>query len=157
MESLRESHATYSGFHGYAEPWIEKNRAMTEYLANRLGYWYFITAVEFMKAKTGVKSVLRLHIANKGYSCAYHKYDLKIMARSGSKTYLLNTESPDNRKWDGGEEYVENIILDFAAVPSGKYELSIGMYENDTPIKLALQQRLMNDDGSYTIDELEVE
>ena len=79
------------------------------------------------------------------------------MARSGSKTYLLNTESPDNRKWDGGEEYVENIILDFAAVPSGKYELSIGMYENDTHIKLALQQRLMNDDGSYTIDELEVE
>lgn len=157
MESLRESHATYSGFHGYVKPWIEKNRAMTEYLANRLGYWYFITAAEFMKAKTGVKSVLRLHIANKGYSCAYHKYDLKIMARSGSKTYLLNTESPDNRKWDGGEEYVENIILDFAAVPSGKYELSIGMYENDTHIKLALQQRLMNDDGSYTIDELEVE
>lgn len=36
MESLRESHATYSGFHGYAKPWIEKNRAMTEYLANRL-------------------------------------------------------------------------------------------------------------------------
>lgn len=157
MESLRESHATYSGFHGYVKPWIEKNRAMTEYLANRLGYWYLINGAEFMDAQSGSKSLFRLYVENKGFARAYYKYSLKVMVRSDTNVYVLNDESPDNRKWDGGCSYIENIVLDFDGIPAGEYKLTIGMYENVHPIKLALQQHLMNSDGSYTIDNIKVE
>lgn len=34
--------ATYAGFHGFVTKWIAEQRPLHEYLANRLGYWYFI-------------------------------------------------------------------------------------------------------------------
>lgn len=157
MESLKESHATYSGFHGYAASWLKEYKPMTEYLANRLGYWYFVNGAEFMDAQCGSKSLFRLYVENKGFARAYHKYSLKVMARSDTNVYVLNDESPDNRKWDGGCSYIENIVLDFDGIPAGEYKLTIGMYENVHPIKLALQQHLMNSDGSYTIDNIKVE
>lgn len=156
MESLKESHATYSGFHGFVRPWLEKYRPMTEYLANRLGYWYFINGAEFMDAQSGSKSLFRLHVENKGFARAYHKYSLKITARSDADVYVLNAESPDNRKWDGGCSYIENIVLDFNGVPAGEYKLAIGMYDGDTPVKLAISRDLINDDGSYSIDNINV-
>ena len=156
MESLKESHATYSGFHGFVRPWLEKYRPMTEYLANRLGYWYFINGAEFMTAQSGSKSLLRLYVENKGFSRAYHKYHLKVTARGKNRIYVLNAESPDNRMWYGGCAYIENIVLDFADIPVGKYELAIGMYDGDIPVKLAISQDLINDDGSYNIDNIDV-
>lgn len=156
MESLRESHATYSGFHGFTGIWLKKFKPMTDYLANRLGYWYFINGAEFMNAQSGARSILRLYVENKGFARAYNRYNLKVFARSDEKTYILNAESPDNRRWDGGCSYVENIVLDFADVPAGEYKLAIGMYEGDTPVKLAISQDLINDDGSYSVDNIDV-
>lgn len=107
-----------------------------------------------MDAMTGVKSLLKLHISNKGFARAYYRYDLKIIARNGKDVYVLNTESPDNRRWLAGQSTVESIALDFANVPPGEYNLTVGMYEDDKPIKLALLQNLLNGDGSYTIDKI---
>lgn len=157
LQSLIDTHATFTGFHGFVNKWLEDNRPLTDYIANRLGYWYFIDGAEFMDALEDAKSLLKLHITNKGFSKAYNRYDMKIFAVKGDKKYLLNRESPDNRKWLSGQRYVEEITLDFNNVPKGEYQLAIGLYEKDTPIQLGITRECLNADGSYTLDTINVQ
>ncbi len=152
LESLRDSGATYTGFHGFPGPWLEKYSAMTEYMANRLGYWYFVNGARFMDANSGQKSLLELNIVNKGFARAYHRYDLRITARAGDQVYLLNQESPDNRRWRSGESCWETVALDFSGVPAGRYQLCVGMYHAEEPVKLAILPDRMTEDGAYALD-----
>lgn len=154
LESLRESAATYTGFHGSASLWMEKNKYLSEYIANRIGYWYFVDGIELLEPVSGFKSTALLHVSNRGFAPAYNRYELKISAVGESGTYLLNSESPDNRNWQSGQPAAEKIILDFTYVPAGEYKLRVGMYEGNTPVKLAIKREFLQPDGSYEIDKI---
>lgn len=154
LEALKFTKATYSGFHGYPEPWMTKHRYFTEYCANRLGYWYFIDGMEFAAPVSGTKMPCVLHLSNRGFSKAYHSYLMRITAQNEKKCYLLNTHSPDNRSWEGNE--TEPLTLDFSKVPPGDYRLCIGLYEGNRPIQLAMRQDLLQPDGSYQLESISV-
>ncbi len=155
LEALKTARATFSGFHGYVSPWIQQNRYFTEYCANRLGYWYFINGLTLAHPVSGLKSEATLHIENKGFAAAYHRYALRISARNEmGESFVLNRESPDNRTWLGRTE--ERLTLDFAKVPPGSYALCIGLYEGRLPVRLALRDNLILEDGSYELDRITV-
>lgn len=157
LEALKNTKATYSGFHGYTEPWLTDNRSFTEYASNRLGYWYFIDGIELPVCVSGMKSIAAVYISNRGFSKAYHRYFLKLYAVSENGTeYELNSESPDNTVWKGGSEYREHIIMDFRNIPEGKYSLAVSMNYGGRKIKLGIKQEYMTDDGKYILCEFEV-
>lgn len=106
VEAARTAHATYAGFHGYISEWWPKYRYIHEYLANRLGYWYFLPGAELEKtarAADGIRCVL--HIENKGFARAYHRFDpvCMLIDRDGNR-YFLPCEAEDNRLWEPGEK-----------------------------------------------------
>jgi hypothetical protein len=39
-------HATYIGFHGYADVWLAENPKFTVELLNKCGYWFFLHTVD---------------------------------------------------------------------------------------------------------------
>ncbi len=151
LEALKRAKATYSGFHGDAYEWYRRYPWFTEYCANRLGYWYFIDGIELPECYSGAYTIATIFGHNGGFSKAYYKYDMKIIADNGENTYILNHECPDNRNWNGGEAFTEVIRLDFTSVPEGEYEIKLGLFENDVPIKLALKGDLLDENGYYRI------
>lgn len=157
LEALKRSHATYSGFHSDPYIWYENFRWFSEYVANRLGYWYFIDAIDLPQSYSGTYTIMELYVKNEGFAKAYHKYDLKVIAQNGDEVYCLNAEGPDNRNWEsGGNIYKEKIRLDFTKVPVGKYDIKIGLFENDKPIQLALKSDIKDKNGFYKLAETEV-
>ncbi|RPH99542.1 MAG: hypothetical protein EHM72_10960, partial [Calditrichaeota bacterium] len=48
--NIRTLHATYIGFHGYADLWLKENPDLAVELTNLCGYWYFIKSCDFPTA-----------------------------------------------------------------------------------------------------------
>lgn len=154
MEALKRAHATYAGFHGNPRYWLSQRRYFTEYIANRLGYWYFIDSVELPECVSGYSSVAKLKIRNCGYAPAYYRYSLKLKAvpTDGAGDYLL-FEGGNNLLWK--DEFTETVKLSFKCVPAGRYMLKLGLFEGKTPIKFAIKDKYYNN-GWYDITAFEV-
>lgn len=158
IEALKTSHATFAGFHGYPREFLEKYAYVADYCANRLGYWYFIEGIKLPECVAEYPTEAVIYMENRGWSAAYHKYTIKVAAVSSDGTkYILNNESPDNRRWKPGEITSERIRLDFRGVPAGKYSLEIGLFDGERPVKLALKDECGRDGGMYDLDEFTVE
>jgi len=156
LEAIRQTKTTYSGFQADPYLWYENYKHFSEYAANRLGYWYFIDGIDLPQSYSGAYTMMKLYLRNEGVSKAYHKYDLKIIAENESGTYILNEESPDNRRWDGESSYTETLKLNFRKVPAGKYAFKIGLFEKDVPIQLAFKKDILDGAGYYKLCEIEV-
>ena len=157
LDAIKRAHATYAGFHGYEAEWLAKAEYLTEYLANRLGYWFFIDGVDMGYPTSGTYEIAKILISNKGYSKCYHQYDLKLRARSrDGSLYSLNSDYPDSTRWESDTVSEEAVKLDFTGVPAGKYTLDVGLFLGETPIKLGINASLKTDDGFYGLFEFTV-
>ncbi len=132
LDALRAAHATFAGFHGYPRPWLEREPYLTEYCANRLGYWYFINGAE----KDG--ETVKIYLENRGFGKSYHQFDL--IARLSGDGVQKDVKIPaDNRDWLPGEEICAEFTL-----PTDLKEnltLSLGLFENNRPIEFAFDQK----------------
>lgn len=153
IEALKTTHATYAGFHGYADAWLGEQRYLCEYLANRLGYWYFITGIELPECVSGFPTLMKLNLENRGYARAYYPYTLKVYAVRGNERYRLYESCGNNLRW--ADRVTETLRLDFRGVPSGEYELVLGLFENDRAIKFALKEECLRGD-MYALTEFTV-
>ena len=152
IEALHTAHATYAGFHGYEDKWLERAEYLNDYLANRLGYWFFIDGVDIGYPTSGTAETAKVRISNRGYAKCYNQYDLKLRARSSDgKLYPLNCKYPDSTRWERECVSVECIKLDFFGVPAGEYTLDIGLFFGETPIKLGIKENLKTEDGYYGV------
>lgn len=152
-EALRRSHATYCGFHGYPRPWLEKNRYLTERLANKLGYWYFVDGAEIPECVSGFPSVVKLYIQNKGFCHAYRPFELKIkLVGSDGSEYIVFNRSGMNLEWRAESLVCETVRLELTAVPAGEYLFCIGIFEGETPIQLGFKEDCVTADGFYALD-----
>ena len=152
IEAVRNAHATYAGFHGYENEWLERNPYLSDYIANRLGYWFFIDGIDLGTPSSGAFEIARVFVRNRGYSKCYHQYDLKLRAVSDDGSlYCLNDRYPDSTKWDAESLNEEAMKLDFRAVPPGEYHLEVGMFEGDKPIKLGFSESCIGEEGYYRV------
>ena len=147
IEAFKRTHATFAGFHGYPRDWLKNEYYLTEYCANRLGYWYFVTGAAIPALTATAYNIVELDVENRGWARAYRKYDLKIRLRGADgDEYVLDTDT-DNRTWLSGQKQTLALRLDLRGVPSGSYELAIGMFEDEKTVKLALKAEIF--DGKY--------
>lgn len=152
-DALRRTHATYCGFHGYPRPWLEMHPYLTERIANKLGYWYFINGAEIPECVSGYPSVVKLYIENKGFCHAYHSYVLKIkLLGQNGEEYTVFEKDGLNTAWKAESLSAETVKLDLKDVPAGDYTLCVGLFECETPIKLGFKKECIMENGFYGFD-----
>ena len=158
IEAARRAHATYMGFHTYPEDWLKDNYYVTEYLANRLGYWYTINSVKANDTSNpGVKYTIDLEFENMGFAKCYHRYSLvyKLTNEASEKEYFFKETDFDNRLILSNEKLSFRSTLCLPdEMEKGRYIISAGLFENETPINLAIKSELKEKDGYYRISEL---
>ena len=66
-----------------------------------------------------------------------------------------NNSCADNRKWMPGVKQSVSLRLDCRHIPAGDYELAMGMFEENTPIKWALKDTAF-DGAFYTLGGVKV-
>jgi len=149
-------HATYIGFHGYADVWLAENPEFTVDLLNRCGYWFFLHTVEIPdKMRPGESYEMKLTWENKGVAPAYHPYILKAQL-TGRQTAEFEFES-GNQRWvpdARGKRYNTRYRLDIPPdLAAGTYVLKIKLYsaEEDRDVFLALDPKLLDERNFYKI------
>jgi hypothetical protein len=158
IEALRRTHATYAGYHGYEDDWYAKTEYLTDYCANRLGYWFFIEGIDMGTPSSGCTEIGKVCIRNNGFSKCYHQYDLKLrLSDDSGNIYALNNYYPDSTRWEREETTEEVFRLNYKNVPAGKYHVEIGLFEGDRPIKLAIKQEHLRPDGYYRLSDITVD
>ena len=150
IEAFKRCHATFAGFHGYPRDWLKNEYYLTEYCANRLGYWYFLTGATIPTLTPTAHNVVTLDVENRGWAKAYRRYDLVFRLRgTAGKDYVIPVEC-DNRGWMPGIKQTVKLRLDCRHIPAGDYEVAVGMFEGNTPIKFALKDTVF-DGAFYTL------
>ncbi len=153
-DAMQRTHATFAGFHGYPRPWLKREPWLTEYAANRLGYWFFLDGAEIPPLMSGVRNRVKLYFANRGFAASYRKYDLKLRLAGEGGVYT-ETLDADCRRWKPGEMTEETAFVR-PDLPAGTYGVEIGLAEGDRPIELAMKQSAKTEDGFYRIGKTEV-
>lgn len=157
IEALKTAHATYAGFHGYEEDWYEKTEYLTDYLTNRLGYWFFVDGVDAFTPTEGSVEMCKLIFANRGFAKCYNKYRLELRLRDkDGRLFDLNCEPIDTTLWESGSVNEVTVRLDYRAVPHGEYSFELGLFSDERPIKLALKEELLLSDGYYKLTDVKV-
>ena len=157
IEALRTAHATYAGFHGYEDEWHRKNPYIGDYLANRLGYWFFIEGIDVGTPSSGAREIARVYIRNKGFSRCYHQYDLRLRLSDGKgNLYPLNSLFPDSQRWEAESLSSETLSLDYRNVPAGEYTLELGLFEGKRAVKLGIEAQRLAADGYYRLFSIKI-
>ena len=149
MQSFKNSRATFAGFHGYPRKWLKNEYYLTEYCANRLGYWYFIPGAVIPELTNTAYNRIELDVQNRGWARAYFKYDLRLCLRGENGTFVIPLDA-DNRTWQPDSPITLSLRVDARGVPEGDYDVCVGLFEKDTPILLGIKQDYLKD-GYYTI------
>lgn len=149
-------HATYIGFHGYADVWLAENPELTVELLNRCGYWLFLHSVAIPDTvQPGESCKMKLTWENRGVAPVYHPYILKVRL-AGPKNADFELEA-GSQKWvpdPPGTVYPESYELDMPPdLPLGTYALKIKLYstEEDRDVFLALDSELLDTESFYTV------
>ena len=167
LEAVRRAHATYAGFHGYPREWLARERYLTEYLANRLGYWFFLTGADVPPMPAGAVSLIRLHIDNRGYAPAYHRYQLRLRLVGAEGVAYEQALDADPRLWQPGQTSVVTAGVRPRGVKPGRYEVQVGLFEGGCgeahggncgagrPVRFAMREEFV-EDGYCKVCETEV-
>ena len=76
------------------------------------------------------------------------------LGASGGKDYVVPVEC-DNRKWMPGVKQSVSLQPDCRHIPAGDYEIAMGMFEENTPVKWALKDTAF-DGAFYTLGGVKV-
>ena len=149
MESLKNTKATYAGFHDYPGRFLEKNRYFAEYCANRLGYWFRPDFLE-LSASGG-----RISITNLGWAPSYRDYELTLLLTDCGGRSLSPIKIGGSSAWKEQSTTVSEFAFE-KAIPAGLYSVAIALHDADgTPILMALDGKYY-ENGKYNIGIIEI-
>lgn len=154
VEALKNSHATFAGFHGYPRLWLENEGYLTEYCANRLGYWFFLPKVYLPPMQNTAHNAMRVTVENRGWGKAYHPYRLRVRFAGTGGAKVVETAA-DVRTLTAGDGKTFILPLDLRGLPAGTYTVSVGLFEGEKPVRLALAEDLY-DHGFYRVGQTTV-
>jgi hypothetical protein len=155
-EALCRLHASYIGYHGYADVWLRENPDLTRELLNRCGYWYFLHQVGLPDRLTaGQPCNLQLVWENRGVAPAYHAYQLKVrLVGPDVRDFTLPA---GNQGWlpsDGKHTFAEIYRLQIPpSTTPGTYTVGLKLHcpEEDRDVRFALSPELLDEDGYYRV------
>jgi hypothetical protein len=115
--AIKTMHATYIGYHGYAEEWLADNPDLTNELANLCGYWYFPVEASFPSVLKKGTNQISITWINKGVAPAYHSFDLILRLESLNNNKLIDLEpiESNNQEWLPEKTKSENYIFELPA------------------------------------------
>ena len=159
-DNIKTMHATYVGYHGYADEWFRENPDLARELTNLAGYWYTINQASFpAEATAGASLSLGLEWENKGVAPAYHPYALEVKL-AGASTETITLNESHNLRWKEGEVRTETYTLTLPSdVAPGRYALRVKLKDRqDTgrDIDLALSESIKDEEGYFSIGEITV-
>lgn len=149
VECLKNSHATFAGFHGYPELFLESDKYLAEYCANRLGYWYFVPSAVVPELTASAHNIVSVTFENRGWAKAYHPHRLQFKVLCEGYEKIIETDKYIDHI-DSNETETVSVNLDLRDVPAGEYDISLAVFCGDTPVKLALKEDIKHGDF-YTI------
>ncbi|WP_346319213.1 DUF4832 domain-containing protein [Chitinophaga sp. YIM B06452] len=164
-KAIRETHATFIGFHHYPREWLSENTILAGKLANLSGYWYFpkfAMMPDTFRINSG-RNYLRMTWENHGVAPAYHRYKLSIQLvnkKTGS-TSIRELPESDNRTWLPGEIVAEQYKIGIDKnLDTGRYDLLINMRDScgfhNRNIQLPIKKEREILPGWYKIGEVMV-
>lgn len=154
VDAMQRTHCTFAGFHGYPVPWLEREPYLTEYAANRLGYWYFLDGAELTGTMLAEKeNEFSLYVENRGFAKAYYKYDLKLKIENDRGEFVTTLDC-DNRNWSSGAITKETFKVTPCANLRGDCKVSVGLFEGERAIELGMRNC---EKGYYAIGNIVVE
>lgn len=167
--AIKLSQATWIGYHGYANEWLQDNPNLTNRLANLCGYWFFPNQIKLAQSvRRGTKSALQIEWFNRGVAPAYHRYNLKMRLRAAQNRVVFeqNLSEADPRNWKPQTPVSESYAFTLPkALAPGEYALEIGLFSPSQfpqrdpaprPVWLGLRENCKSADGFYHFSKLKV-
>lgn len=156
--AIETMHATYIGFHGYAEEWLAENPDLTIELGNLCGYWYFPVKAEFSPRLSKEKNSVTIAWLNKGVAPAYRNYSIvfRFAALNKEQYFDIFIADAGNISWLPGiiseSEYSFKLPEN---MPKGSYQMKFKLIETNAepyvPVNLALQKEIFDEDQFVNI------
>ena len=153
-------HATYIGYHGWAEEWYRDNPELHRRLANRCGYWYFPLEAEHA-ALASVSNTLTVAWLNKGVAPAYVDYALALrLTDSTGRHYTVPLIPAQNRAWMPGKMWKGTYRWSWPKdAPVGAYAVSFKLVESSAnglrTIALGVKKTVEDADGYLALGRIE--
>ena len=153
-KAIEAMHATYIGYHGFAEDWLAENPDLTNELANRCGYWYFPLRASHHSIMKSGKNEITIEWINKGIAPAYNTFDLvfRLESENPKNSFEILPVNSQNRNWMPGIHSKENYQFEIPSkVKKGTYQLKFQLVEktelNIRPIQIGLTETLIDPNG----------
>ena len=162
-KAIESMHATYIGYHGYAEEWLADNPDLTNELANRCGYWYFPLSATYRSIlKTG-RNEISINWLNKGIAPAYNKFGLLFRFESKDQSNSFDAKPLDsgNKNWLPGISKTENYQIDIpATTKKGEYVLKFKLVDQSEAskqqIQIGLKESLTDQNGYVELGQITI-
>lgn len=145
IECLKNSHATFAGFHGYPDIFLKSDKYLAEYCANRLGYWYFVPSAVVPELTATAHNIVSVTFENRGWAKAYHPHRLVFKVSGNGIEKTIETDKYINGLDSNGTVKV-NVNLDLRDLPDGEYDVSVAVFCENKPVKLALKDEIKSGD-----------
>ena len=162
-KAIETMHATYIGYHGYAEEWLADNPDLTNELANRCGYWYFPVSASFPSIIKQSENEIAIELINKGVAPAYSEYGLVIRFESenSQNSFNLLPVNSRNKEWLPGVSKIENYKFGIPdKVQKGSYRLKFKLIEQSesdtTLIQTGIKTSLVDPDGFVELGTIQI-
>ena len=150
--ALATTHATWMGYHGYADEWLADNPQLAAELANRVGYWLFVD--DARASVDGRTFEVAIDWRNAGYAPVYHDYDAQLrligpVSRSMAlgSAGLLGIDAEQTRRVRLTRQLPTDIV-------SGDYEaklLLIDTHDTGRQVEVALGSQYVDADGFWSV------
>lgn len=160
-KAIETMHATYIGFHGYAEDWLADNPDLTKELANLCGYWYFPIEATFpAKLKKG-ENTISISWLNKGVAPAYKDFGIVFRLESGSGNSIdIPLEKSGNLEWMPGSEANHDYSINLPELAKGNYDLKFKLVKytgkDSVNISLGIKENMMDKNGFIELGTIEI-
>ncbi|GHT51973.1 hypothetical protein AGMMS49982_10940 [Bacteroidia bacterium] len=156
-KAIETIHATYIGFHGYAETWLSDNPDLSRILANKCGYWYFPVEAKYPSVIGHNNNPLQITWKNKGVAPAYNQYELILRFANAESSFYVHVLDSQNKTW--GEVDVTcqySYSLPTNTIP-GKYQLSMKLFDKITSqtVKLGIKNTYLVENEFIPIGEVQ--
>ncbi len=151
------THATYLGYHGYADEYVRDNPVFTSEIANRVGYWLFVEDAGVAVDGRTVRADVRWR--NRGSAPVYHDYALQLRLEgpvSRTLTFgpsgLLGIDAEEGRSLVNSRELPADIV-------AGEYKAYLRLQDEGGTgrvVDVALAEEGFDADGFWFVAEVDV-
>ena len=162
-KAIETMHATYIGYHGYAEDWLSENPDLTKELANHCGYWYFPVRANFPSTFEHGENSLSFEWLNKGVAPAYTAYELvlRLESENPEESFNLPPVNSGNLNWLPGIIQNEDYMVKLPAEAAGgdyilKFMLVDKSEEINRPILIGIKESLSDKNGFIKLGKVHI-